>query len=120
MSGKVLLAAPRGYCAGVERAVEAVELALEGRGRPVYVRKQIVHNLHVVRDLEAKGAIFVDDVEEVPAGAVAVLSAHGSPPRVFEEAAARGPRARSTPPARSSRRSTSRRAGSPPTGGRSC
>ena len=90
MSGKVLLAAPRGYCAGVERAVEAVELALEGRGRPVYVRKQIVHNLHVVRDLEAKGAIFVDDVEEVPAGAVAVLSAHGSPPRVFDEAAARG------------------------------
>ena len=90
MSGKVLLAAPRGYCAGVERAVEAVELALEGHGRPVYVRKQIVHNLHVVRDLEAKGAIFVDDVEEVPAGAVAVLSAHGSPPRVFEEAAARG------------------------------
>ncbi|HYJ60779.1 MAG TPA: 4-hydroxy-3-methylbut-2-enyl diphosphate reductase [Actinomycetota bacterium] len=90
MSGKVLLAAPRGYCAGVERAVEAVELALEGHGRPVYVRKQIVHNLHVVRDLEAKGAIFVDDVEEIPAGAVAVLSAHGSPPRVFEEAAARG------------------------------
>ena len=90
MSGKVLLAAPRGYCAGVERAVEAVELALERHGPPVYVRKQIVHNLHVVRDLEAKGAVFVDDVDEVPPGAVAVLSAHGSPPRVFEEAADRG------------------------------
>jgi 4-hydroxy-3-methylbut-2-en-1-yl diphosphate reductase len=90
MSGKVLLAAPRGYCAGVERAVEAVELALERHGPPVYVRKQIVHNLHVVRDLEAKGAVFVDDVDEVPAGAVAVLSAHGSPPRVFDEAADRG------------------------------
>ena len=90
MSGKVLLAAPRGYCAGVERAVEAVELALDRHGPPVYVRKQIVHNLHVVRDLEAKGAVFVDDVDEVPAGAVAVLSAHGSPPRVFDEAADRG------------------------------
>jgi len=90
MSGKVLLAAPRGYCAGVERAVEAVELALERHGPPVYVRKQIVHNLHVVRDLEAKGAVFVDDVDEVPPEAVAVLSAHGSPPRVFEEAADRG------------------------------
>jgi 4-hydroxy-3-methylbut-2-enyl diphosphate reductase len=81
----VLLAAPRGYCAGVERAVEAVERALAKHGRPVYVRKQIVHNLHVVRDLEAQGAIFVDDVDEVPEGAVTVLSAHGSPPRVFEE-----------------------------------
>jgi len=90
MSGKVLLAAPRGYCAGVERAVEAVELALERHGPPVYVRKQIVHNLHVVRDLEAKGAVFVDDVDEVPPEAVAVLSAHGSPPRVFDEAADRG------------------------------
>jgi 4-hydroxy-3-methylbut-2-enyl diphosphate reductase len=90
MPGTVLLAAPRGYCAGVERAVEAVELALQRHGAPVYVRKQIVHNLHVVRDLEAKGAIFVDDVEQIPADAAAVLSAHGSPPRVFEEAAARG------------------------------
>jgi 4-hydroxy-3-methylbut-2-enyl diphosphate reductase len=86
MSGRVLLAAPRGYCAGVERAVEAVERAIASHGAPVYVRKQIVHNLHVVRDLEAKGAVFVDDVDEVPAGAVTVLSAHGSPPRVFEEA----------------------------------
>jgi 4-hydroxy-3-methylbut-2-en-1-yl diphosphate reductase len=83
---KVLLAAPRGYCAGVERAVEAVERALDAHGAPVYVRKQIVHNLHVVRDLEAKGAIFVDELDQVPAGAVAVLSAHGSPPSVYDEA----------------------------------
>ncbi len=86
----MLLAAPRGYCAGVERAVEAVERALAKHGTPVYVRKQIVHNLHVVRDLEAQGAIFVDDVDEVPEGAVTVLSAHGSPPRVFDEARDRG------------------------------
>ncbi len=88
--GKVLLAAPRGYCAGVERAVEAVERALMAHGRPVYVRKQIVHNLHVVRDLEDKGAIFVDEVTEVPEGAVTVLSAHGSPPAVYDEARSRG------------------------------
>src|SRR5262245_17042981 len=87
--GRVLLAAPRGYCAGVERAVEAVERALAKHGRPVYVRKQIVHNLHVVRDLEAEGAVFVDEIDEVPEGAVTVLSAHGSPPTVFEEAARR-------------------------------
>jgi 4-hydroxy-3-methylbut-2-en-1-yl diphosphate reductase len=88
--GTVLLAAPRGYCAGVERAVEAVERALAKHGAPVYVRKQIVHNLHVVRDLEAKGAIFVDEVTEVPEAAVAVLSAHGSPPQVYADARARG------------------------------
>jgi 4-hydroxy-3-methylbut-2-enyl diphosphate reductase len=88
--GTVLLAAPRGYCAGVERAVEAVERALAKHGAPVYVRKQIVHNLHVVRDLEAKGAIFVDEVTEVPAGAVTVLSAHGSPPQVYADAESRG------------------------------
>jgi 4-hydroxy-3-methylbut-2-enyl diphosphate reductase len=87
--GRVLLAAPRGYCAGVERAVEAVERALAAHGPPVYVRKQIVHNLHVVRELEAKGAVFVDEVTEVPPGAVTVLSAHGSPPAVYQEAAAR-------------------------------
>jgi len=87
---KVLLAAPRGYCAGVERAVEAVERALAKHGRPVYVRKQIVHNLHVVRDLETQGAVFVDEIDEVPEGAVTVLSAHGSPPTVFDEAARRG------------------------------
>jgi len=85
----VLLAAPRGYCAGVERAVEAVERALDKHGAPVYVRKQIVHNLHVVHDLEAKGAIFVDEIDQVPVGAVTVLSAHGSPPSVYEEAAHR-------------------------------
>jgi 4-hydroxy-3-methylbut-2-en-1-yl diphosphate reductase len=90
VAGRVLLAAPRGYCAGVERAVEAVERALEAHGAPVYVRKQIVHNLHVVRDLEAKGAIFVEEVDQAPEGAVTVLSAHGSPPRVYGEAEARG------------------------------
>ncbi|HEY7477855.1 MAG TPA: 4-hydroxy-3-methylbut-2-enyl diphosphate reductase [Actinomycetota bacterium] len=89
MGGTVLLAAPRGYCAGVERAVEAVERALAAHGAPVYVRKQIVHNLHVVRDLEAQGAIFVDEVTEVPQGAVTVLSAHGSPPGVYDEARSR-------------------------------
>jgi len=74
----------------VERAIEIVEKVLDQRGAPVYVRKQIVHNLHVVRDLESQGAIFVDDVDEVPEGAVTVLSAHGSPPRVFDEARDRG------------------------------
>jgi 4-hydroxy-3-methylbut-2-enyl diphosphate reductase len=87
--GTVLLAAPRGYCAGVERAVDAVERALAKHGAPVYVRKQIVHNLHVVRDLESKGAIFVDQETEVPEGAVVVLSAHGVAPGVYENAGAR-------------------------------
>jgi 4-hydroxy-3-methylbut-2-enyl diphosphate reductase len=87
--GTVLLAAPRGYCAGVERAVDAVERALDQHGAPVYVRKQIVHNLHVVRDLEAKGAIFVEELDEVPPDAVVVLSAHGSAPTVHAEAASR-------------------------------
>jgi 4-hydroxy-3-methylbut-2-enyl diphosphate reductase len=87
--GRVLLAAPRGYCAGVERAVEAVELALAKHGAPVYVRKQIVHNLHVVRDLEAKGAVFVERETEVPEGAVVVLSAHGVAPSVYVNARAR-------------------------------
>jgi 4-hydroxy-3-methylbut-2-enyl diphosphate reductase len=86
MPTKVLLAAPRGYCAGVERAVEAVERALETHGRPVYVRKQIVHNAHVVRDLEAKGAIFVEEETEVPRGQVVVLSAHGVAPEVYANA----------------------------------
>jgi 4-hydroxy-3-methylbut-2-en-1-yl diphosphate reductase len=86
---KVLLAAPRGYCAGVERAVEAVERALQTHGAPVYVRKQIVHNAHVVRDLESKGAVFVDEETRVPEGAVVVLSAHGVAPEVHENAAAR-------------------------------
>jgi 4-hydroxy-3-methylbut-2-enyl diphosphate reductase len=87
---KVILAAPRGYCAGVERAVETVEQALEARGAPVYVRKQIVHNLHVVRDLESKGAVFVDEETEVPSGALVVLSAHGVAPSVYARASERG------------------------------
>jgi 4-hydroxy-3-methylbut-2-en-1-yl diphosphate reductase len=90
MPTKVLLAAPRGYCAGVERAVEAVERALQTHGRPVYVRKQIVHNAHVVRDLEAKGAIFVEEETEVPEGRVVVLSAHGVAPDVYANATERG------------------------------
>ena len=80
---RVLLASPRGYCAGVERAVETVELALEHYGAPVYVRKQIVHNIHVVRDLEARGAIFVEEETEVPVGATVVYSAHGVAPSVY-------------------------------------
>jgi 4-hydroxy-3-methylbut-2-enyl diphosphate reductase len=86
---RVLLAAPRGYCAGVDRAVVTVEKALELYGAPVYVRKQIVHNLHVVKTLEAKGAVFVEETEEVPEGAIVVFSAHGVAPVVHEEAAAR-------------------------------
>jgi 4-hydroxy-3-methylbut-2-enyl diphosphate reductase len=86
---KVLLATPRGWCAGVERAVEIVERALQRYGAPIYVRKQIVHNLHVVRTLEGKGAIFVDSEEEVPEGSVCVLSAHGVAPVVRRNAARR-------------------------------
>ena len=89
MASKVLLAAPRGYCAGVERAVDAVERALAKHGAPVFVRKQIVHNAHVVRDLEAKGAVFVEEETEVPPGAVVVLSAHGVAPEVYANAAER-------------------------------
>ena len=81
---RVLLASPRGYCAGVERAVETVELALAHYGAPIYVRKQIVHNAHVVRDLEARGAVFVDDESEVPEGATIVYSAHGVAPSVHD------------------------------------
>jgi 4-hydroxy-3-methylbut-2-en-1-yl diphosphate reductase len=87
---RVLLARPRGYCAGVDRAVQAVERALDQYGAPVYVRKQIVHNTHVVATLEQRGAIFVDETDEVPAGAVLVFSAHGVAPQVREEAAQRG------------------------------
>lgn len=87
---KIILAAPRGWCAGVERAVEIVERALLVHGAPVYVRRQIVHNLHVVRDLEAKGAIFVDSEEAVPPGRVCVLSAHGVSPQVRSNAHDRG------------------------------
>ncbi|MFM8154905.1 MAG: 4-hydroxy-3-methylbut-2-enyl diphosphate reductase, partial [Actinomycetes bacterium] len=81
-SKKVLLAAPRGYCAGVDRAVVTVEKALELYGAPVYVRKQIVHNKYVVETLEKRGAIFVDEVEEVPEGSTVVFSAHGVAPVV--------------------------------------
>ncbi|MGG7508618.1 4-hydroxy-3-methylbut-2-enyl diphosphate reductase [Plantibacter sp. YIM 135249] len=87
---RVLLAAPRGYCAGVDRAVIAVEKAIEHYGAPVYVRKQIVHNIHVVSELEAQGAIFVDEVDEVPTGAHIVFSAHGVSPAVVNAAADRG------------------------------
>ena len=83
---RILLAAPRGYCAGVDRAVIAVEKALERYGAPVYVRKQIVHNIHVVRELESKGVIFVDEVAEVPEGSNIVFSAHGVSPMVVQEA----------------------------------
>ena len=86
---RVLLAAPRGYCAGVDRAVVTVEQALELYGAPVYVRKQIVHNKHVVKTLENKGAIFVEETEEVPEGAIVVFSAHGVAPTVHTEAAGR-------------------------------
>jgi 4-hydroxy-3-methylbut-2-enyl diphosphate reductase len=89
MVRKVLLASPRGYCAGVERAVETVEKALDLYGPPVYVRKQIVHNLHVVRDLEARGAVFVDEETEVPEGETVVFSAHGVAPSVHANAQAR-------------------------------
>jgi len=86
---RVLLASPRGYCAGVERAVETVERALQLYGPPVYVRRQIVHNAHVVRDLEERGAIFVADECDAPEGATLVLSAHGVAPSVYANAAAR-------------------------------
>src|SRR6185312_2742464 len=86
---RVLLAAPRGYCAGVDRAVIAVEKALEHYGAPVYVRKQIVHNVHVVSELEKRGAIFVDEVDEVPTGSHLVFSAHGVSPMVVQAAADR-------------------------------
>jgi len=89
MAKRVLLAAPRGYCAGVDRAVVTVEKALALYGAPVYVRKQIVHNVHVVASLEAKGAIFVDETSEVPEGKIVVFSAHGVSPQVHEEAANR-------------------------------
>ena len=89
MAKRVLLGAPRGYCAGVDRAVITVEKALALYGAPVYVRKQIVHNIHVVASLEAKGAIFVDETDEVPEGKTVVFSAHGVSPLVHEQAAAR-------------------------------
>ncbi|HVD25899.1 MAG TPA: 4-hydroxy-3-methylbut-2-enyl diphosphate reductase [Gaiellaceae bacterium] len=89
MIKRVLLASPRGYCAGVERAVETVERLLDLHGPPIYVRKQIVHNAHVVRELEQRGAIFVESETEVPEGATVVLSAHGVAPSVYENAKTR-------------------------------
>ena len=89
-SRRVLLAAPRGYCAGVDRAVVTVEKALEHYGPPVYVRKQIVHNRHVVETLERRGAVFVDETDEVPEGALVIFSAHGVAPAVHDQAQARG------------------------------
>ena len=86
---KLLLAAPRGYCAGVDRAVQTVEKALDLYGAPVYVRKEIVHNRHVVETLTERGAIFVDEADEVPEGALVVFSAHGVSPAVHEQAASR-------------------------------
>ena len=89
MSKRVLLAAPRGYCAGVDRAVVTVEKALDLYGAPVYVRKEIVHNKHVVTTLEKRGAIFVEETDQVPEGSIVVFSAHGVSPAVHAEAASR-------------------------------
>ncbi len=86
----LLLLQPRGFCAGVIRAIEVVELALKKLGRPVYVRKEIVHNRHVVEDLAARGAVFIESLDEVPSGAVVIFSAHGVSPSVREEAIERG------------------------------
>ncbi|MFQ5990195.1 MAG: 4-hydroxy-3-methylbut-2-enyl diphosphate reductase [Candidatus Methylomirabilales bacterium] len=87
---RVFLAAPRGFCAGVDRAIDIVDLALELYGTPVYVRKEIVHNAHVVAELGGRGAVFVDDLEEVPGGARVIFSAHGISPEVRKQAAAKG------------------------------
>src|SRR5687768_5882921 len=86
----VLLANPRGFCAGVERAIEIVERALELHGAPIYVRHEIVHNKYVVDDLRAKGAVFVEDLDEVPAGATVIFSAHGIAQEVRADAERRG------------------------------
>src|ERR671919_461591 len=87
---QIVLAQPRGFCAGVVRAIEIVERALQKYGAPVYVRHEIVHNKHVVEDLKAKGARFVEDLSEVPPNAVTIFSAHGVARKVVDEAAARG------------------------------
>jgi 4-hydroxy-3-methylbut-2-enyl diphosphate reductase len=90
VSKRVLVAAPRSFCAGVVRAIDIVEKLLEQHGPPVYVRHEIVHNVHVVRDLEARGAVFVDSEDDVPEGALVVLSAHGVAPQVYERCTERG------------------------------
>ncbi len=116
---QVVLAAPRGYCAGVDRAVITVEKALETYGPPIYVRKQIVHNRHVVENLEERGAIFVEELDEVPEGSTVVFSAHGVSPAVQSEAKERGLKAiDATCPW--SPRCTTRQSGSPGTIWRSC
>lgn len=89
MTGKIVLASPRGFCAGVERAIDVVEEALAKYGKPVYVKHQIVHNSHVIDDLSQKGAVFVESVDDVPNGSVVIFSAHGVPPSAHAEAAAR-------------------------------
>jgi 4-hydroxy-3-methylbut-2-enyl diphosphate reductase len=90
VSKRILVAAPRSFCAGVVRAIDIVEKLLDQHGPPVYVRHEIVHNVHVVRDLEARGAVFVDSEDEVPEGELIVLSAHGVAPQVYEKCAERG------------------------------
>ncbi len=90
MSKRVLVAGPRSFCAGVVRAIDIVEELLKRHGPPVYVRHEIVHNVHVVRDLEERGAVFVESEEDVPEGALVVLSAHGVAPKVYEKCAERG------------------------------
>jgi 4-hydroxy-3-methylbut-2-enyl diphosphate reductase len=90
VSKRVLVAAPRSFCAGVVRAIDIVEKLLDQHGPPVYVRHEIVHNVHVVRDLEARGAVFVESEDEVPEGELIVLSAHGVAPKVYEKCAERG------------------------------
>jgi 4-hydroxy-3-methylbut-2-en-1-yl diphosphate reductase len=90
MSFDVLLANPRGFCAGVDRAIEIVDRALQQLGAPIYVRHEVVHNKYVVEDLRAKGAVFIEDLAEVPAGATLIFSAHGVSQAVRNEAAERG------------------------------
>ena len=89
MITSIYLAQPRGFCAGVKRAIETVERALKKFGTPIYVRHAIVHNEQVIADLESKGVIFVEDLESVPEGSTVIISAHGAPPEVFEEAKGR-------------------------------
>ena len=105
---RVILAQPRGFCAGVVRAIDIVEQALEKYGEPVYVRHEIVHNRHVVDTLKDKGARFVEELDEVPDGAVTVFSAHGVPQSVVEDRRRRAACRCSTPPARWSPRCTTR------------
>ena len=104
---EILLAQPRGFCAGVDRAIEIVERAIAMHGAPIYVRHEIVHNKYVVEDLKKKGAIFVEELEEVPAGNTVIFSAHGVSKAVRDEATCAGC-AFTTQPARSSRRCTSK------------